>query len=215
MKRYRTMFALTMTVSLLSLIGSGHSTVGAQEPARKAVPQSVAGTYVLDPAHSTIGFTVRHLMINDIPGRFRDFAGTIKYNPDSIGESAVTFTAKAASVDTAIEARDKHLRTSDFFDVEKYPEISFKSKRIEKAGQNSFVAHGDFTMHGVTKLISIPFKLHGTVKDPWDKIRLGVEAGMTIDRQNYGITWGGSLDNGGLVISNEVKINLLIEAIKQ
>ena len=221
MKRRLTIHPILVVLALLVVVVSeGYLADG--RAARASRPLSVivdgtspSGSYTLDPAHSTIGFTVRHLVINDIPGRFRDFAGSIQYNSEKIGESSVTFTAKAASVDTAIEARDKHLRTSDFFDVEKYPEITFKSTRIEKKGADSFVAHGDFTMRGVTRVIAIPFRLHGTVKDPWGKIRLGVEAGLTINRNDYGITWGSKLDNGGLVIGNDVKINLLLEAVKQ
>ncbi len=216
MKIFKKEWLIPASIALIvALIGGLGREVSPTRVLAQGAAKSVAGNYAIDPAHSTIGFAVRHLVINEIPGRFRDFNGMIQYNPARIGDSAVTFTAKAASVDTAVEARDKHLRTADFFDVEKYPEISFKSSRIEKSGADSFLAHGDFTMHGVTKTIAIPFKLHGTVTDPWGKTRLGVEAALTLNRQDYGITWGGKLDNGGLVIGNDVKISLLLEAVKQ
>ncbi len=174
-----------------------------------------AGTYTIDPAHTTVGFTVRHLLINNVPGRFREFSGAIQYDPDKIGNSSVTFTAKAESIDTGIDPRDKHLRSPDFFNVAQYPEITFKSTKVEKKSATEFVAHGDFTMHGVTKQIAIPFTLYGLLKDPWGKTRLGIEGGLTINRQDYGIAYNNKLDNGGLVVGNDVKIHLLVEAVKQ
>lgn len=179
-----------------------------------AAEATPAGTYAIDPVHTTIGFTVHHLVINTVPGRFREFSGAIQYDPDKIASSSVTFTAKATSIDTGVEARDNHLRSADFFNVAQYPEITFKSTRIEK-NQNGFVAYGDFTLHGVTKQVAIPFTLYGLVKDPWGKTRLGIEAGLTINRQDYGVAWSQKLDNGGLVVSNDVKINLFVEAVKQ
>ena len=104
-----------------------------------------------------------------MPGRFKEFSGTIQYDSDKIANSSVTFTAKAASIDTGVEPRDNHLRSADFFNVAQYPEITFKSTKIEKKNQNDFVAYGDFTLHGVTKQIAIPFTLYGLVKDPWGK----------------------------------------------
>ncbi|HEU4391550.1 MAG TPA: YceI family protein [Blastocatellia bacterium] len=176
---------------------------------------TAAGAYSIDPVHTTIAFSARHLVINDVPGRFREFAGTIQYDPDDPAKSSVTFKAKAASLDTGVEQRDNHLRSADFFDVANYPEITFKSTRIEKKAQNDYIANGDFTLRGVTKQLALPFKLYGTVKDPWGKIRLGVEAGTTINRQDYGVKWNQVLDGGGLAVSNEVKIRLLVEAVKQ
>jgi polyisoprenoid-binding protein YceI len=176
---------------------------------------AAAGTYAIDPVHTTIGFSVRHLVINNVPGRFREFSGAIQYDPANITTSSVAFTAKSASIDTGVEPRDKHLRSADFFDAVKYPDITFKSTRIEKKGTGEFVAHGDFTLRGVTKQVAIPFKLYGTIKDPWGKLRLGVEAGLTINRQDYGVSWSQTLDNGGLSVGNDVKITLLVEAVKQ
>lgn len=212
-------FALLLgVVSFGGFNDDNHSEVFARAFAARAAEQKTpvaVGTYDLDPAHTTIGFSARHLVINNIPGRFREFSGAIQYTPENIAQSSVSFTAKAASIDTGIEQRDTHLRSADFFDVARYPEITFKSTRIEKKGADSFVAHGDFTLHGVTKPLAIPFKLYGTIKDPWGKTRLGVEAGLTINRQDYGVSWNQKLDNGSLVVGNEVKITLLIEAVKQ
>lgn len=187
-----------------------------ERSANNAPPEpALAGTYMIDPAHTTIGFSVRHLGINDVPGRFNEFSGTIEYNPENITASSVTFTAKAASIDTGIKQRDNHLRSADFFDVARFPDITFKSARIEKKGNNELIAHGDFTLHGVTKQIAIPFKLYGTIKDQRGNTRFGVEARLTINRQDYGVSYGGALDTGALVVGNDVNIVLLVEAVKQ
>lgn len=191
------------------------STFAGRSADKKAPETASAGTYSIDPAHTTVGFSVRHLVINNVPGRFREFNGTIQYDPQNLADSSVTFTAKSNSIDTGVEPRDKHLRSADFFDVERYPEITFKSTRIEKKGKDDFIAHGDFTLHGVTKTVALPFKMYGAIKDPWGKMRIGVEAGLTINRQDYGVAWSQKLDDGGLVVANDVKIALFVEAVKQ
>jgi polyisoprenoid-binding protein YceI len=198
-----------------SMSSEAFASAFASRSVNERVEVAAAGAYAIDPAHTTIGFSVRHLLINNIPGRFREFSGTVQYDPESLTKSSVTFTAKAASVDTGVEARDAHLRKADFFDVAQYPEITFKSTRIERKSGDEFVAHGDFTLRGVTKQVAIPFRLYGTIKDPWGKLRLGVEAGLTINRQDYGVAWSQTLDGGGLVVGNDVKITLLLEAVKQ
>ncbi len=207
--------ALLLAFAQLSLGGNAGNTgfINSEAFANSVAPET--GTYVIDPAHTTIGFSVRHLVINTVPGRFREFNGTIQYDPQNLTNSSVTFTAKSNSIDTGIEPRDKHLRSADFFDAERYPEITFKSTRIEKKGKDDFIAHGDFTLHGVTKTVALPFKLYGAIKDPWGKMRIGVEAGLTINRQDYGVAWSQKLDNGGLVVANDVKIALFVEAVKQ
>lgn len=180
-----------------------------------AETSAAADTYAIDLAHSSVGFWVRHLVINNIPGRFKEYNGTISYDAADVSKSSVQFSAKVASIDTGIQQRDDHLRTADFFDVAKYPDMSFKSSRIEVKSKDAFVAHGTFTMKGVSKEIAIPFKLYGPITDPTKKVRIGVEANLTINRQDYGITYGRTLEGGGLVISNDVNINLNLEAIKQ
>jgi polyisoprenoid-binding protein YceI len=187
----------------------------AQEKAAKVNYLPIpAGDYQIDPAHSTIGFAIRHYEINWVEGRFKDFKGTIRYDDADITKSAVEFTAKVESIDTGIEPRDKHLRTADFFEVEKYPEMTFKSTRVERKGKQGGVLHGDFTLKGVTKQVSLPFTITGAVKDPRGNTRFGVSAKTVINRRDYGITWGKPLDGGGLDLGNEVTINLQLEALK-
>ena len=170
------------------------------------------GDYQIDPAHSRIGFAVRHLDINWVEGRFKDFKGTVHYDEKDVTKSTVEFAAKVASVDTEVEARDKHLRTADFFDAEKYPELTFKSTRVERKGK-AFVLHGDLTLKGVTKPVALPFTLAGAVKDPWGNTRFGVEAETKINRRDFGVNYGNAFA-GGLDVGNEVAISLRLEAVK-
>jgi len=169
-----------------------------------------AEVFVVDKAHTDIGFSVKHLVISSTKGNFGDFDGKIMYDAEDVTKSSVEMTIKTASIDTDNEDRDKHLRSGDFFDVEKYPEITFKSKRIENR-DDGMVAIGDFTMHGVTKEIQLPFTITGVVKDPWGNTKMGVEAETKIDRTDYGLTWSKVLETGGLVVGNEVKIMISAE----
>jgi polyisoprenoid-binding protein YceI len=191
--------------------GAALKATGAAHASSAPIP---AGTYQLDPAHSSINFSVRHLTINLVRGRFTDFSGVIRYDDKDIAHSSVEFTAKAASINTDVAKRDEHLKSADFFDVAKYPEITFKSTGVERRGNDAFLAHGDFTLHGVTKQISLPFKLTGPVRDPWGGTRFGVEASTTLKRQDFGMNYAQMVE-GGPVIANDVEINLQLEAVKQ
>ncbi|MEW6129790.1 MAG: YceI family protein [Acidobacteriota bacterium] len=204
-------FALALAAGSESLFVE----VKPQTASKEAAPVASSGVYGFDPAHSTIGFSIRHLVINKIPGRFKDYKGTINFDSADITKSSVEFTAKVESIDTGVQARDNHLRTADFFEVAKYPELSFKSTRVVKKGKTDFLAIGTFTLKGVSKELTIPFKLNGPIKDPWGKLRIGIEANLTINRQDYGVSWSQKLDSGGLVVGNDVDIQLNIEAVKQ
>jgi polyisoprenoid-binding protein YceI len=190
-------------------------TADAQAQQAKVSYASVTrGDYQIDPAHSIIGFAIRHLEINWVEGRFKDFKGTIHFDDSDITKSSVEFTAKVESIDTGVEARDKHLRTADFFDVAKYPEMTFKSTRIERKGKDAYVLYGDFTLKGVTKQVQLPFTVTGAIKDPWGNTRFGINAQTRINRRDYGINYGNAMENGGLDVGNEVTINLQLEAVK-
>jgi len=170
-------------------------------------------TYVMDKAHSSVGFSVRHLVISKVRGNFGDVSMTIAYDEKDVTKSSVEVAIVAASISTDNEDRDNHLRGADFFDIETYPEITFKSKKIEKV-DDGYVAVGDFTMHGVTKEIELPFVITGIVIDPWGNTKMGVESQITIDRTDYGLTWSKALDTGGLVVGNEIDIDISIELTK-
>jgi polyisoprenoid-binding protein YceI len=172
-----------------------------------------ADRYEIDPAHTNIGFAVRHLVISKVKGNFKEFSGTILYDEEDITRSSVDVTIKAASINTEHHKRDKHLRSPDFLDVARFPSLSFRSKRIEKRA-GGYVAVGTLTIHGVSKEVALPFALIGKVKDPWGNTRLGAEARMTINRHDFGVSWSKTMDNGGLVVGNEVEIDITIEAIK-
>lgn len=204
-------------VSLFATGGIAPSTAEAQE---KKAAESVryeavpAGSYSLDPAHSLIGFAVEHLEINLVEGRFKDFAGTISYNDKDVTKSTVEFSAKIASIDTEIAPRDEHLRSADFFDAAKFPEMTFKSTAIKSRGKNAYTLAGDLTIKGVTRSVELPFTFTGAVKDPWGGTRFGIEAGTAINRRDFGINYGNAFA-GGLDVGNEVVIKLRLEAVKQ
>jgi polyisoprenoid-binding protein YceI len=169
-------------------------------------------TYIVDRSHTTVGFTVRHLLISKVRGKFNDFSGTIVYDENDVTKSSMQGTIQAASIDTDHEKRDKHLRSPDFFDVANHPEITFTSKRVVKENDR-LVLVGDLTMRGATKEVRIPFAITGKIKDPQGNTMIGFEAILRIDRQDFGIAYSRTMDNGGLVVGNEVNIELIGEAI--
>jgi polyisoprenoid-binding protein YceI len=173
-----------------------------------------SGEYKIDPAHSVIGFAIRHYEISLVRGRFKDFSGMIRYDDSDVTKSSVEFTARIESIDTGVDARNAHLRTADFFDMAKYPEMSFKSTSVERKSQGQYVLNGDFTLKGVTKQISLPFTITGAIKDAQGNTRFGIAAQTKIDRRDYGITWGHAMATGGLDVGNEVTIDLQLEAMK-
>ncbi len=178
------------------------------------IPVWGADEFVIDPVHSSIEFSVRHMMVTNVRGRFREFSGTIFYDEKDITKSSVRVTIKTASIDTGNADRDNHLRSPDFFDAAKYPEITFASTRIEKRGAE-YVCIGTLTIRGVSREVAIPFRILGVVRDQRGNTRLGVEAGLTINRLDYGVSWSRALEGGGLVVGNEVKIELNVQAIRR
>jgi polyisoprenoid-binding protein YceI len=172
-----------------------------------------AETFVVDPTHSEVSFQIRH-MVSNVRGRFNDFAGTVNMDPKNLPGSSVEFHIKATSIDTNVADRDKHLRSADFFDVEKYPEITFKSKSIKPAGKDKYNVTGSLTMHGVTKDVTLPVTFLGEGKDPWGGTRAGFETATTLDRKAYGIVWNKAIDNGGVLLGDDVKIEINLETKK-
>lgn len=173
--------------------------------------EAVSGAYSFDKAHSAIGFRVKHMGLVDVPGYFRDFTGTVNFDAKDVTKSTVEFTAKMTSVDTGVKGRDDHLRSKDFFEVETFPEMTFKSTKVEKKGKG-FMMTGDLTMKGVTKTVSFPFNVVGFVKDQRGTTKMGVTAETTINRRDYGVNYGGNLPNGTPVLSDNITVVLQIEA---
>lgn len=177
----------------------------------KLSAEESTGSYEIDAKHSYIGFRVLHMGLAEVPGSFRDFSGTIVYDGKDVAKSSVNFTAKMTSVDTGVDARDNHLRNKDFFEVETYPDMTFKSTKVEKKGDKWNVT-GDFTMKGVTKSITIPFTVNGMMKDQKGNVKMGISAQTSINRQDYNVKYGNKLPDGTLALSDTVKIDLQLEA---
>ncbi|MDI1242260.1 MAG: YceI family protein [bacterium] len=180
----------------------------------KAMKSAESGTYNFDKAHSFIGFKVKHMGLIEVPGFFRDFTGTVNYDTADPTRSTVEFTAKATSVDTGVAGRDRHLRTADFFDVEKFADLTFKSSKVEKKGK-AWIVTGDLTMRGVTKLVSIPFEITGFVPGGERAgAKIGIAGETTINRRDFGVNYGSNMPSGTPVIADQVKVVLQIEAGK-
>src|SRR6266849_7807605 len=174
----------------------------------------LADTYAIDKNHSEANFRVRHL-VSKVSGRFDDFAGTITDDPKKPTASSVEFTIKAASINTGNADRDKDLRSANFFDVEKFPEITFKSSTIVPSKKKDvYEVTGDLTIHGVTKHVTLPVEFNGFGKDPWGGERAGFSLTTTLNRKDYGVNWNKALDNGGVLLGDDVTINVNIEAVK-
>lgn len=178
-----------------------------------ALPAS-AETYTIDAGHSEVGFKIRHLVSN-VRGRFNNFSGTINMDPKNIQASSVELRIKADSIDTNQADRDKHLRAEDFFFVEKYPEITFKSDSVKPVGKNKYNVTGTLTMRGVSKKVTLPVTFTGEVKDPWGNTKAGFETATTLDRKDYGIVWNKAVDNGGVILGDDVEIEINLETQKQ
>ena len=175
---------------------------------------SSARTYKIDKSHTEAIFQVRHL-VTRVRGRFSDFEGTILVDEERPELSSVDFTIKAASIDTNEPDRDKHLRSEDFFHVEQFPSLTFKSKRITKRGPETFDVAGDLTIRGVTKEITLPVTHLGKAKDPWGNDKIGFETEITLNRKDFGLKWNAPLETGGFLVGDEVKVNLSVQAFGQ
>jgi len=170
-------------------------------------------TWKLDPSHTLVEFSAKHLMITTVKGRITDVEGTIVMDERNPRNSSVEATLKAVSIDTRTEQRDQHLRSADFLNVELFPEIKFRSTKIEGDKEN-FKLTGDLTIRDVTRPITLDIRFEGQQTDPWGGERVGFSGTGKIDRRDFGLTWNQALETGGVVVGNEVKINLEVEAVK-
>ncbi len=171
-------------------------------------------TWTIDPSHTTVEFVAKHMMITTVKGRFTEFDGTIVADEADIGSSSVEVTMQAASLDTRSEQRDAHLRSPDFLDVEHYPEVTFRSTAV-RGSKEAFKLDGDLTIRGVTRPITLDVEFGGEGKDPWGGTRASFSATGKFDRRDYGLTWNVALETGGILVSNEVKINIEAQAVLQ
>lgn len=174
-----------------------------------------ATTWNIDPDHSNIGFKVRHLMISNVKGNFEKLTGLVDINDKDITKSKVDVSIDTASINTNVQKRDDHLRSADFFDVAKFPTMTFVSKKVAKAGKDKLKVTGDLTLHGITKQVVLDVEgPTGESKDPWGNIRRGAVATTKINRTDFGLVWNKALETGGVAVGEEITINLEIEMTK-
>lgn len=173
-----------------------------------------AGTWVLDPAHTTVEFEARHLMVAKVKGRFGEFEGSLHIAEDP-RQSSTAVTIKAASIDTRTQQRDDHLRSPDFLEVDVYPELTFTSTGVEHDGGEDWKIRGDLTIHGVTKPVILKTEYNGQTGDPFGGQRAFFSAETKIDREEWGLTWNQALETGGWLVGKEIKITIEIEAVLQ
>ena len=171
--------------------------------------------YAIDPAHSTAEFSVKHMMISTVKGRFRDLEGKVYIDEEAPERSSVEATIRVASVDTGVEMRDDDLRSDNFFGAEKFPTITFRSTAVEKVDDERWRVHGELTIRGVTRPVTLDTEFEGRVTDPYGKERMGFAATTAINRGDFGLTYNAVLETGGVVVGDNVKITLHIEAVKE
>jgi polyisoprenoid-binding protein YceI len=176
-------------------------------------PALAADTYQFDKSHTTVGFQVRHIFTM-LGGKFQDFSGTIKVDRAKPESSSVEFTIQAATIFTNDAKRDEHLRNPDFFDVANHPTITFKSTSVKPTGKDLYEVTGNLTMRGVTKQVTLPVTFLGEGKDPWGNEKMGFALATTLNRKDYGINWNKALDQGGVLVGDEVKVQISVEANK-
>ncbi|BAS26517.1 YceI family protein [Limnochorda pilosa] len=171
--------------------------------------------WTIDPAHTTAEFSVKHMMISTVKGRFGSIEGTVTGDLDDPTQAAVDVKIDAASVDTRNDQRDAHLRSADFFDVEHHPHLTFKSRRIERAGDDRFKVVGDLTIRGVSREVVLDTTFEGQVKDPYGNQRAGFSAAAKLNRKDFGLNWNALLEAGGVVVGDEVKVEIHAEVTRQ
>ncbi len=189
--------------------------VGVLVGSSKAANAQAANEWKIDPYHSKAGFAVKHMMISNVRGEFSKVSGTAEYDGKNINTAKVNAVIEASSIDTGNDDRDKHLKNKDFFDVEKFPEIKFVSKKSTAAGAGKFKLTGDLTMHGVTKEVTLDVEgPSDPINDKHGSIKVGAVATGKVNRKDFGLSYGGLMDNGGAMIGDEVAITLDIELAK-
>lgn len=173
-------------------------------------------TWKIDPAHTAAQFAVKHMMISTVRGEFKGVTGTVIWDDQDVTKSSVDVTIDAKTVSTGEEKRDQDLRSANFFEVEKFPTMTFKSKKVESAGAGKLKITGDLTMHGVTKEVVLDVDgPSGAIKDPWGNTRAAANATAKLNRQDFGVKWNANMDGGGVVVGDTVNITIDMEMVKQ
>lgn len=188
------------------------STTATREIQGTQVP--VAGTYTIDPSHTTVEFVARHLMITKVRGRFTDFEGVVEI-ADVPEQSRAEVTIQAASIDTADASRDEHVRSEEFLDAERHPTLTFRSTSVERGKGDAWKLHGELTVRGVTRPVVLDVEFEGTQTDPWGGERIGFTAATEVDREDWGLTWNQVLETGGVLVGRKIRIELGVQAVRQ
>src|SRR3954453_20242836 len=175
---------------------------------------ALSGTYVLDPAHTRIGFVARHAMVTKVRGQFTEFEGSAVVDAGDVAGSSVSLTIQAASIDTRNEQRDGHLRSNDFLAMDEYPQLTFVSTAVVQNGPTDLEVTGDLTVRGVTRSVTIPFEFEGAATDPFGNLRVGLEGSVVINRKDFGVSWNAALETGGVLVSEKVTLEFELSAIK-
>lgn len=177
---------------------------------------ALASGWTIDQDHSNVGFKVKHLMVSNVKGEFRSFNGTIEIDDKDVTKSKIVVNIETPSITTGVNRRDDHLKSPDFFDVAKFPLMTFVSKRVQRVGNDKLLVYGDLTLHGVTREVAMevegPTKAY---KDPWGNIKRGASATARINRKDYGLTWNKAIESGGVVVGDEVAISLEVELLQK
>jgi len=172
-------------------------------------------TYKIDASHSEVGFKIRHLMITNVTGKFTEFDGTLESDKEDLSDAKISFEANVNSITTHNEQRDGHLKSDDFFNAEKFPKLTFVSTGITKKSDDEFVLTGNLTIRDVTKPVELAVEYGGKIVDPYGQTKLGFEIVGKINRKDFGLTWSATTETGGLVVADEVKLQITVEMVKQ
>jgi polyisoprenoid-binding protein YceI len=212
----------TRTILLSSMLALALAAPGFAQPAPAPAPAAAAAqpapgpnTWMIDGAHSSIGCVVRHMMVSKVRGTFGKTTGAVTFDGKDVGSVAADITIDTTTITTANEKRDAHLKSPDFFDVATYPTITFKSKRVQKGAPGAFKLIGDLTMHGVTKEVTLDVTGPSQAIVAQGATRIGASATLTLNRQDYGVKWSSSLDGGGVVVGDDVTVELELELVKR
>jgi polyisoprenoid-binding protein YceI len=172
-------------------------------------------TWVIDPSHSEIAFKVKHLMISNVKGSFSEFIGQLVTDSDDFSTSEISFQINPASINTGVADRDGHLKSPDFFDVENFKEITFTSGKLTKTGDDEFVLSGDLTIKGVSQPVKLKVEFGGLMTDPWGNVKAGFSLDGKINRKDFGLTWNATLEAGGVLVSDDIRLNMEVQLLKQ
>lgn len=174
-----------------------------------------ATKWAIDPSHSEIGFKVKHMMFTNVSGKFENFEASAETENDDFTEAKFNFSADASSISTGNVERDNHLRSADFFDVEKFPKLEFKSTSMKKISGDKYELNGDLSLHGVSKPVTLDVEYGGTMQDPWGNIKAGFTLNGKINRKDWGLNWNAALEAGGVLVSEDVRLNINVQLVKQ